>query len=189
MQISTSVGVVQDILISLSFQKNAKLIMDPSRSQDQPAGICVNCPAAELACPHHCGVPERVRPMCLSARLLIDKSALIAACSMRQAREPINQHFKVAIRRPVHVCPDIPRVSQGTRWKSCCLNQQPARSGPSGCSLRRCSSSRVPPPVSIHSPPPRCFSALVSSRRLAPVPPLGSLEMTSVFPCFCPSSY
>ena len=23
----------------------------------------------------------------------------------------------------------------------------------------------------------------------APVPPLGSLEMTSVFPCFCPSSY
>jgi hypothetical protein len=30
MQISTSVGVVQDILISLSFQKNAKLIMDPS---------------------------------------------------------------------------------------------------------------------------------------------------------------
>ena len=50
MQISTSVGVVQDILISLSFQKNAKLIMDPSKSQDQPAGICVNCPAAELAC-------------------------------------------------------------------------------------------------------------------------------------------
>src|SRR5258708_5832155 len=50
MQISTSVGVVQDILISLSFQKNAKLTADPSRSQDQPAGICVNCPAAELAC-------------------------------------------------------------------------------------------------------------------------------------------
>jgi hypothetical protein len=59
-----------------------------------------------------------VRPMCLSARLLIDKSVLIAACSMRQVREAINQHFKVAIRRPVHVCPDIPRVSQGTRWKS-----------------------------------------------------------------------
>ena len=50
MQISTSVGVVQDILISLSFQKNAKLIMEPSKSQDQPAGICVNCPVAELAC-------------------------------------------------------------------------------------------------------------------------------------------
>jgi hypothetical protein len=49
MQISTSVGVVQDILISLSFQKNAKPIVDPSRSQDQPAGICVNCPAAELS--------------------------------------------------------------------------------------------------------------------------------------------
>jgi hypothetical protein len=40
------------------------------------------------------------------------------------------------------------RASQGTRWKSYILglNQQPARSGPSGCSLRRCSSSRVPPP-------------------------------------------
>ena len=86
MQISTSVGVVQDIFISLSFQKNAKLIADPSRSQDQPAGICVNCPAAEL----DCGVPERGRPMCL--RGLIDESALIAACSMRQAREAINQH-------------------------------------------------------------------------------------------------
>ena len=34
-----------------------------------------------------CGVPERVRPMRLSARSLIDESALIAACSMRQARE------------------------------------------------------------------------------------------------------
>ena len=88
MQISTSVGVVQDILISLSFQKNTKLIADPSRSQDQPAGICVNCPAAELTA----RVPERVRPVCLSARSLIDESALIAACSMRQAREAINQH-------------------------------------------------------------------------------------------------
>jgi hypothetical protein len=29
--------------------------------------------------------------MCLSARSLIDKSALIAACSMRQAREAIYQ--------------------------------------------------------------------------------------------------
>ena len=92
MQISTSVGVVQDILISLSFQKNTKLIVDPSRSQDQPAGICVNCPAAELACRPYCGVPERLRPMCLSARLLIDKSALIAARSMRQLKEAINQH-------------------------------------------------------------------------------------------------
>jgi hypothetical protein len=41
---------------------------------------------------HHCGVPERLRPMCLSARLLIDKSALIAARSMRVLKEAINQH-------------------------------------------------------------------------------------------------
>ena len=145
MQISTSVGVVQDILISLSFQKNAKLIVDPSRSQDQPAGICVNCPAAELGC--NCGVPERVRPMCLTARSLIDKSALIAAGSMRQEGGH-HQYFKVAIRRPVHVCPDIPRVSGDTLEIVLILglNQQPARSGPSGCSLRGCSSSRVPPP-------------------------------------------
>ena len=80
--------------------------------------------------------------------VLIDKSALIAACSMRQAREATNQHFKVAIRRPVHVCPDIPRVSGDTLEIVLILglNQQPARSGPSGCSLRGCSSSRVPPP-------------------------------------------
>jgi hypothetical protein len=69
------------------------------------------------------------------------------------------------------------------------LNQQPARSGPSGWSLRGCSSSRVPPPVSIHSPPTALFLGLLSSRRLAPVPPLGSLEMAGVFPCFCPSPY
>jgi len=118
MQISTSVGVVQDILISLSFQKNVKLIMDPSKSQDQRQGYASTALRRNWRIAHHCGVPERVRPMCLSARLLIDKSALIAACSMRQVREAINQHFKVAIRRPVHVCPDIPRVSQGTRWKS-----------------------------------------------------------------------
>jgi len=30
--------------------------------------------------------------MCLSARLLIDKSALIAARSMRQLKEASNQH-------------------------------------------------------------------------------------------------
>ena len=87
-----------------------------------------------------CGVPERVRPMCLSARSLIDKSALIAACSMRQASEGgHHQYFKVAIRRPVHVCPDIPRVSGDTLEIVLILglNQQPARSGPSGCSLRR----------------------------------------------------
>ena len=89
-----------------------------------------------------------MRPMCLSARSLIDESALIAACSMRQVREATNQYFKVAIRRPVHVCPDIPRVSGDTLEIVLILglNQQPARSGPSGCSLRGCSSSRVPPP-------------------------------------------
>ena len=193
MQISTSVGVVQDILISLSFQKNAKLIMDPSRSQDQPAGICVNALRRNWRVAHHCGVPERVRPMCLSARLLIDKSALIAACSMRQVREAINQHFKVAIRRPVHVCPDIPRVSQGTRWKSY-SSTRPQSATCAERVIRLLSPPLLVVPrsasrVSIHSPPPRCFSALVSSRRLAPEPPLGSLEMTSVFPCFCPSSY
>jgi hypothetical protein len=85
-----------------------------------------------------------------------------------------HQYFKVAIRRPVHVCPDIPRVLGDTLEIVLILglNQQPARSGPSGCSLRGCSSSRVPPPGVNSSPPPRCFSALVSSRRLAPVPPL-----------------
>ena len=191
MQISTSVGVVQDILISLSFQKNAKLIMDPSRSQDQPAGICVNCPAAELACrpslrssrASEANVPERA---IAHRRKRADRRLLDAPSEGGH-----HQYFKVAIRRPVHVCPDIPRVSGDTLEIVLILglNQQPARSGPSGCSLRGCSSSRFRLPVSIHSPPPRCFSALVSSRRLAPVPPLGSLEMTSVFPCFCPSSY
>ena len=118
MQISTSVGVVQDILISLSFQKNAKLIMDPSKSQDQPAGICVNCPVAELACrpslrssrASEANVPERA---IAHRQKRADRRG-----SMCQVREAINQQFKVAIRRPVHVCPDIPRVSQGTRWKS-----------------------------------------------------------------------
>ena len=56
-----------------------------------------------------------------------------------------HQYFKVAIRRPVHVCPDIPRVLGDTLEIVLILglNQQPARSGPSGCSLRGCSSSRV----------------------------------------------
>jgi len=68
--------------------------------------------------------------MCLSARSLIDESALIAACSMRQARE--------ATTRLTGDTPEIVLILG--------LNQQPARSGPSGCSLRGCSSSRVPPP-------------------------------------------
>jgi hypothetical protein len=148
MQISTSVGVVQDILISLSFQKNAKLIMGPSKSQDQPAGICVNCPAAELAC----------RPSLRSSRAS-EANVLERAIAHRQKRADRrvldapnegghHQYFKVAIRRPVHVCPDIPRVSGDTLEIVLILglNQQPARSGPSGYSLRGCSSSRVPPP-------------------------------------------
>ena len=95
-----------------------------------------------------CGVPERVRPMCLSARSLIDESALIAALLDAPSEGGHHQYFKVAIRRPVHVCPDIPRVSGDTLEIVLILglNQQPARSGPSGCSLRGCSSSRVPPP-------------------------------------------
>jgi hypothetical protein len=83
------------------------------------------------------------------------------------------------------------RASQGTRWKSYSYSASISNLRRAGhpAALRRCSSSRVPPPVSFIRLPLRCFSALVSSRRLAPVPPLGSLEMTSVFPCFCPSSY
>jgi hypothetical protein len=38
------------------------------------------------------------------------------------------------------------RGHAGNRTQVLGLNQQPARSGSSGCSLRRCSSSRVPPP-------------------------------------------
>jgi hypothetical protein len=94
----------------------------------------------------------------------------------------------VAIRRPVHVCPDIPRVSGDTLEIVLILglNQQPARSGPSGCSLRGCSSSCVPPNSLA---PAALFLGIGLFAPPAPVPPLGSLEMTSVFPCFCPSSY
>jgi hypothetical protein len=188
MQISTSVGVVQDILISLSFQKNAKLIADPSRVARSAGKDMRQLPCGRI----DCGVPERVRPMRLSARSLIDESALIAACSMRQAREAAT-----GISRwpsgDLSMFARIFRASQGTRWKS----YSSTRPQSATCAERVI--RLVSPPllvvprsasrVSIHSPPPRCFSALVSSRRLAPVPPLGSLEMTSVFPCFCPSSY
>ena len=69
-----------------------------------------------------------------------------------------HQYFKVAIRRPVHVCPDIPRVSGDTLEIVLILglNQQPAPSGPSGCSppllVVPRSASRV-----IHSPPTALF--------------------------------
>ena len=170
MQISTSVGVVQDILISLSFQKNAKLIVDPSRSQDQPAGICVNCPAAELACrpslrssrASEANVPERA---IAHRRKRADRRLLDAPSEGGH-----HQYFKVAIRRPVHVCPDIPRVLGDTLEIVLILglNQQPARSRPSGCSLRGCSSSRVPPPGVNSFAPAALFLGLLPSRRLAP---------------------
>ena len=192
MQISTSVGVVQDILISLSFQKNAKLIMDPSKSQDQPAGICVNCPAAELACrpslrssrASEANVPERA----IAHRQKRADRRLLDAPS-EGGHQPAFQGSHQATR------PCLPGYSArltGDTLEIVLILASISNlrgAGPSGCSLRGCSSSRVPPPGVNSFAPPHCFSALVSSRRLAPVPPLGSLEMTSVFPCFCPSSY
>ena len=80
-----------------------------------------------------------------------------------------HQYFKVAIRRPVHVCPDIPRVSQGTRWKSYSYSASisnlrgaghPAALPPLLVVPR--SASRV-----IHSPPTALFLDLLSARRLA----------------------
>ena len=162
MQISTSVGVVQDILISLSFQKNAKLIVDPSRSQDQPAGICVNCTAAELACrPSRRGIPERVRPMCLSARLLIDKSALIAACSMRQAREATTSISRWPS-GDLSMFARIFRASQGTRWKSYSYSASISNLRGAGHPAALSAAARRPAfrlPCQFIRPPPRCFSA------------------------------
>lgn len=176
MQISTSVGVVQDILISLSFQKNTKLIADPSRSQDQPAGICVNALRRNWRVAHHCGVPERVRPMCLSARSLIDKSALIAACSMRQAREATTSISRWPS-GDLSMFARIFRASQGTRWKSYSYSASISNLRGAGR------------PAALSAAARRPAFRLPCSRCLALVPPLGSLEMTSVFPCFCPSSY
>ena len=94
-----------------------------------------------------CGVPERVRPMCLSARSLIDESALIAACSMRQARGATTSISRWPS-GDLSMFARIFRASSGDTLEIVLilgLNQQPARSWPSGCSLRGCSSSRVPP--------------------------------------------
>jgi hypothetical protein len=63
------------------------------------------------------GIPERVRPMCLSARSLIDESALIAACSMRQAREATTSISRWPS-GDLSMFARIFRASQGTRWKS-----------------------------------------------------------------------
>ena len=129
--------------------------------------------------------------MCLSARSLIDESALIAACSICQAREATTSISKWPS-GDLSMFARIFRASQGTRWKSYSYSASINNLRGAGHPAALSAAARRPAfrlPVSIHSPPPRCFSALVSSRRLAPVPPLGSLEMTSVFPCFCPSSY
>ena len=148
-------------------------------------------PCGRIAAPILPGVPERVRPMCLSARSLIDESALIAACSMRQAREATTSISRWPS-GDLSMFARIFRASQGTRWKSYSYSASISNLRGAGHPAALSAAARRPAfrlPVSIHSPPPRCFSALVSSRRLAPVPPLGSLEMTSVFPCFCPSPY
>ena len=72
-------------------------------------------PCGGIGVSHHCGVPERVRPMCLSARSLIDKSALIAACSMRQAREATTSISRWPS-GDLSIFARIFRESQGTRW-------------------------------------------------------------------------
>ena len=188
MQISTSVGVVQDILISLSFQKNAKLIVDPSRSQDQPAGICVKLPCGGI------GVSPSLRSSRASEANVPERA--IAHRRKRADRRLLdapsegghNQYFKVAIRRPVHVCPDIPRVFRGHAGNRTHTRPQSATCAERAIRLLSPRLLVVPRSVSIHSPPTALFLGLLS-RRLAPVPPLGSLEMTSVFPCFCPSPY
>ena len=116
MQISTSVGVVQDILISLSFQ-NAKLIADPSRSQDQSSGICVNCPAAELACrpslrssrASEANVPERA---IAHRRKRADRRLLDAPNEGGH-----HQYFRWPS-GDLSMFARIFRASQGTRWKS-----------------------------------------------------------------------
>ena len=79
--------------------------------------------------------------MCLSARSLIDKSALIAACSMRQAREATTSISRWPS-GDLSMFARIFRASPGDTLEIVLilgLNQQPARSGPS---VRRFNSSR-----------------------------------------------
>lgn len=103
-----------------------------------------------------------MRPMCLSARLLIDESALIAACSMRQAREATTSISRWPS-GDLSMFARIFRASQGTRWYSYSASISNLRGAGRPAAL---SAAALRPafrlPVSIHSPPPRCFSALVS---------------------------
>jgi hypothetical protein len=84
------------------------------------------------------------------------------------------------------------RASQGTRWKSYSYSASISNLRGAGHPAALSAAARRPafrlPGVNSFAPA-ALFLGLLSSRRLAPVPPLGSLEMTSVFPCFCPSSY
>ena len=63
--------------------------------------------------------------MCLSARSLIDESALIAACSMRQAREATTSISRWPS-GDLSMFARIFRASQGTRWKSYSYSPQSA---------------------------------------------------------------
>ena len=81
-----------------------------------------------------CGVPERVRPMCLSARSLIDESALIAACSMRQAREATTSISRWPS-GDLSMFARIFRASQGTRWKSYSYSASISNLRGAGCRL------------------------------------------------------
>ena len=139
MQISTSVGVVQDILISLSFQKNTKLI-GPFQAARSARRDMRQAWENE-------GVSERVRPMGLSARSLIDESALIAPVSAKRGRPPpVFQGGHQA------TCPCLPGYS--ARLRGHAGNRTHTRPQSATCaeravrllSLRGCSSSRVPPP-------------------------------------------
>jgi hypothetical protein len=76
--------------------------------------------------------------MCLSARSLIDESALIAACSMRQAREATTSISRWPS-GDLSMFARIFRASSGDTLEIVLilgLNQQPARSGPSVSQVR-----------------------------------------------------
>jgi len=97
-----------------------------------------------------CGVPERVRPMCLSARLLIDKSALIAACSMRQAREATTSISRWPS-GDLSMFARIFRASQGTRWKSYSYSASISNLRGAGCPAALSAAARCVPPRGVNS--------------------------------------